>query len=123
MSNSLKQDIRALKASVFQYLQSLRTSPNCELTILPLLQSISLKITERNYQLVKESADRIDRISFLKKEIQSKEFEYYTKCAKMIELNKKFEEKLKEVDEETQLATNTSNLINRQNSFKRFAFI
>lgn len=123
MSNSLKQDIRALKASVFQYLQSLRASPNSELTILPLLQSISLKITECNHQLVKESADRIDRISYLKKEIQSKDLEYYTKCAKMIELNKKFEEKLKEVEEETQLAIKTSNLINRQNSFKRFAFI
>lgn len=46
MSNSLKQDLRTVKAYVFQYLQFLRSNPSAELNINPYLLTISSKIQQ-----------------------------------------------------------------------------
>ena len=100
MSNNLKQDLRTMKIYIFQYLQQLRSNPDAKCGLQSYIDGINLTLEECKFYKVKNSASRIDRIKNLKKDIEKKKQEYYSKCKRIIELYSSLDLKIQEVEED-----------------------
>ena len=108
MNNSLKKDLLKLKASILQYLQSLRSNQLPELALSSQLSSIKSQIQERNSSIVKDTAAREEKIKTLKHETESKKQEFFCKSKALLSSYSNLESKLSEVEEELKLSADCS---------------